>query len=460
MRETCLVRAWWACWLIAAGAAVAGNAAEQTAGAEAPWVSLFNGHDLTGWVSITASPTTFSVRDGMIVSTGVPNGLLRAARPYENFELELEWRHMTAGGNAGVFLWCDGLPAVGSPFSRGLEVQILDNGFDLPGKNEWYTTHGDIFPVRGATMTPAGRISPSGERSFPSEERSKSAPAWNHYRIVANDGVLRLSVNGKEVTIAKDCVPRKGFLCLEAEGAECHFRNIRLRELPSTHPRPDQVAAPTTGFTMLYDGLDLNGWRAEPGHVGHWRPQRKPQNWVLEYDGQATARDPSLWTSREFGDFELVCDWRWSGQPSLARHDIILPSGEEARDEQGRIRQVEELDAGDSGIYLRGSTKSEVNIWCWPIGSGEVNGYRTDRSLPADVRAAVTPRVKADNPIGEWNRFVITMQGDRLTVDLNGQRVIEKAQLPGVAARGPIGLQHQGNPIEFGNILIKELNLD
>ena len=90
---------------------------------------------------------------------------------------------MKPGGNAGVFVWGDGLPASGSPFARGMEVQVLDNGFDVPGKNKWYTTHGDVFPVHGSRMTPTGRISDTGERSFPLEDRSKSSPEWNHYRV-------------------------------------------------------------------------------------------------------------------------------------------------------------------------------------------------------------------------------------------------------------------------------------
>lgn len=429
-------------------------AAAQPEAEEGTWVSLFNGRDLTGWVPISVAPTTFSVRDGIIVSTGVPTGLLRTERMYENFVLELEWRHMKSGGNAGVFVWGDGVPAVGSPFPRGMEVQVLDNGFNIPGKNEWYTTHGDVFPVHGAKMTPTGRISATGERSFPTEDRSKSSPEWNHYRLEANDGVLRLSVNGKEVTVGRDCSPRKGYLCLESEGSECHFRNIRLCELPSTNPQPDEIAKPSPGFTPLYNGVDLDGWRVAAGHRGHWQPQ----DWVLNYDGQATGDDPSLWSTREYGDFMLLCDWRWSGPVRQVSHPVILPSGEEARDAEGGVVQEEGPDAGDSGIYLRGSSKSQVNIWGWPIGSGEVYGYRTDSAMPAEVRAAVTPRVKADKPIGQWNRFIITMRGDRLTVELNGQLVIDKAQLPGVPARGPIALQHHGDPIQFANVLIKELD--
>jgi AcrR family transcriptional regulator len=78
--------------------------------------------------------------------------------------------------------------------------------------------------------------------------------------------------------------------------------------------------------------------------------------------------------------------------------------------------------------------------------------------LAAEVRAAVTPKLRADNKPGAWNRFVITLRGDRLSVALNGKTVIENAQLPGVRERGPIGLQHHGDPIEFANLYIKELN--
>ncbi len=94
------------------------------------------------------------------------------------------------------------------------------------------------------------------------------------------------------------------------------------------------------------------------------------------------------------------------------------------------------------------------------MGSGEVGGYRTDLKMPPEVRAGATPKVAADAPVGQWNRFVITMKGDRLTVVLNGQHVIDNAQLPGVAASGPIALQQHGSPIQFANLYIRELSPD
>ena len=117
---------------------------------------IFNGRDLTGWVPVNIAPGTFSVKDGLLVTTGSPIGVLRTEKMVENFELELEWRHMTRGGNSGVFVWGDGFPATGTSYPRGIEVQVLDNGYDAKGINHWFSTHGDIFPVNGAKLTVAG----------------------------------------------------------------------------------------------------------------------------------------------------------------------------------------------------------------------------------------------------------------------------------------------------------------
>ncbi len=86
--------------------------------ADETWQPLFNGKDLSGWVIVNVAPSTFTARDGMIVSTGVPTGTLRTERMYENFIMEVEWRHMQEKGNAGVFIWGDPITHVGQPFSR------------------------------------------------------------------------------------------------------------------------------------------------------------------------------------------------------------------------------------------------------------------------------------------------------------------------------------------------------
>jgi len=433
---------------------------------EEGFVPMFNGRDLSGWVPCNIAPETFSVRDGMIVTTGQPVGTLRTEKMYENFIMEFEWRHMKSGGNSGLFLWADALPSTGSAFSRGIEVQVLDLGYNSKGKNEWYTTHGDLFAVNGAALTVAGRISPNGQRSFPMDERTKASPEWNHYRVVGTNGDISLSVNGKEVTVAKAASPRKGYLMLESEGSEAHFRNLRIKELPSTNPKPEEIANEGAEFEPLFTGLDLRGWRVPAGDNGHW----KVVNQVIDYDAESESSeaDKSLWSEREFGDFQLICDWRIKETPYLNPHVYhILPDGSEELGEDGKPKPYPQPDS-DSGIYLRGAGQYQVNIWTWPVGSGEMYGVRRDPSMPPEVRAGVTPVVKADKPVGEWNRFDITVRGSTVTVKLNGITVLPGVTIPGMPERGPIALQHHGSKkdgrwssppslVQFRNVFVRDL---
>ena len=219
------------------------------------------------------------------------------------------------------------------------------------------------------------------------------------------------------------------------------------------------------GWTSLFNGRDLSGWKVPVGDNGHWRVV----NGVIDYDAQSEAPgEKHLWSEREFEDFTLRLEWRIKEYAGLYPIPNVRPDGTEELGPDGKVLTTLRPNA-DSGIYLRGTSKAQVNIWAWPVGSGEVYGYRTDRSMPPEVRAAVTPRVNADRPVGEWNEMEITMVGDRLTVVLNGQTVIDRAQLPGVPESGPFALQHHGGRradgtldpasslVQFRNLSIREL---
>jgi 3-keto-disaccharide hydrolase len=421
---------------------------------------LFNGKNLDGWVNVNCHPDSWTVKDGMLYTTGQPIGFLRTDRMYENFILEFEWNHQprkdAKEGNSGLFVWADPVPAVKQGyFARGIEVQILVNLEWRDKKSGGITasSHGDIFSIWGATCLPDNPHPLGWQRAIPTELRAKGFGEWNHYRVTGKDGVIKLAVNGKEVSGVSKANPRKGYLALESEGNPVLFKNIRIKELPSTNPTPEQTAMDGTGWERLYNLRDLSGWKKDAGHEGHW----KPADWRLAYDGKSEAKVKDLWSEKEYGDFEMMFDWRFTGKSKKKMVPVILPSGEHEKDDAGKDKQVEIDDFGDSGIYLRGSSKSQVNLWCWPVGSGEVYGYRMDKKQPAEVRAGVTPKMNADNKPGEWNRMFITMKGDRLTVVLNGKRVIENAQMPGIATRGPIALQHHGDPIDFANLYIREL---
>ena len=260
------------------------------------WVNLFNGKDLSNWVNVNCAPETWSVADGVIHCTGKPTGGLRIPKMYENFEMEVEWRHMKSGGNAGIFIWASPLAAKGVPFLRAIEVQVLDHGY---GNTKSYTTHGDVFPIHGSSMVPFGRH--NGMRSFPSEERSKPSPEWNHYHISAKDGVLRLSVNGKEVSGGEQCNWRKGYVGLESEGAPTEWRLVRIRELPGNTATPEQTADEALGHTPLYNGLDLRGWQGAEKATNF-----VPSDWRLLL--KAGPAGQSISTEKEYGDFEFIAD--------------------------------------------------------------------------------------------------------------------------------------------------------
>lgn len=265
--------------------------------ADDEFVPMFRDNDLSGWVNVNGAPETWSISNGVVHCTGRPTGALRTERQYENFILEGEWRHLKSGGNSGFFVWGTPIAAPGVPFLRGIEVQVLDNGFNVPGKNEWYTTHGDIFPIHGATMKPIGKVSKSG-RSFPTEERSKSSPEWNHYRIVGSNGTIRLSVNGREISGGDDCNYRKGYLALESEGSPVEFRNVRIKELPSSGASAELTAPADQGWRSLFNGLDFRGWQETPG----WKTSGERLT--------AGTEAGTLRTAGEFGDAEFLLDAR------------------------------------------------------------------------------------------------------------------------------------------------------
>ena len=191
--------------------------------------SLFNGKDLTGWVNVNTSEDTWGVRDGILVCGGHPIGVMRSEKQYENFILEIEWRHMEAGGNSGVFVWSEGTPYKDSPLARGVEVQMLELEWAIQHNQTDAYVHGELFGTMGLKTVPDN---PRGTRSKSLEKRCKGKGQWNKYVVVCVDGVIKLSVNGKFVNGISGAEVKKGYLCLESEGAEIHFRNIRIMELP------------------------------------------------------------------------------------------------------------------------------------------------------------------------------------------------------------------------------------
>ena len=385
---------------------------------------LFNGTDLTGWQG-----GGYAVEDGAIVCT--PQGrVLQTADTFANFVLDFEFR-LSPGANNGLGI-C--YPGEGDAAFTGMELQILDSSHPKYTDLKPYQFHGSLY-----TLAPAkqGALKPAGE--------------WNRQRVTLFGPALKVEVNGQIVLRAnlddlaklhpthQGVKRRAGHIAFLGHGDKVWFRNIDIAELP---PAANEAGASAAGFTRIFDGRTLDGWK-HGEDIANW----SAHNGILKHNGQP-GPTKDLWSEKSYKDLTLVFDWRWSGRGPLQDRPKVLPDGSESG-----TTKVEELD---SGVYLRGSSKSQVNLWNWPVGSGEVYGYRTDASQPADVRAAVTPKLKADKPPGEWNRMMITLLGDKLTVTLNGAVVIDKAALPGIPAEGPIAFQHHQAAIDFANIWIKE----
>ena len=201
---------------------------------ELGFVDLFNGKDLTNWVDVNTSPETWSVKDGLLVCTGRPIGVMRSTKQYENFILIIEWRHMKAGGNSGIFLWSDAKPS-GNRLPLGMEVQMLELEWPNIHKRKGKPNHpgyvsGELFGAGGMRAIPEN---PRGSRSMSYEMRCKGKGEWNRYVVVAVDGTVKLSINGKFVNGIREADLRKGYLCLESEGSEIHFRRVQIMELPA-----------------------------------------------------------------------------------------------------------------------------------------------------------------------------------------------------------------------------------
>ncbi len=186
------------------------------------------------WVNVNTTKETWSVqKNGILISTGLPIGVVRSEKQYENFMLHVEWKHMEAGGNSGIFVWSGANPKDKNPLPDGVEVQMLELDWVNLNMRDGVKppiayVHGELFGVQGVETLPDN---PRGSRSKSIENRARGKGEWNTYDVVCIDGVIKLAVNGKFVNGISKSTQKKGYLCLEAEGAQIHFRNLKVIEL-------------------------------------------------------------------------------------------------------------------------------------------------------------------------------------------------------------------------------------
>ncbi len=184
------------------------------------------------WIQVNTDEETWKMKGNELICSGHPIGVIRSEKEYENFIMHIEWKHMEAGGNSGTFVWSSAEPN-DAGYPSGVEVQMLEldwvNQHIKDGvKPPIAYVHGELFGVDGVTLVPDN---PRGKRSKSVENRCKGKGEWNVYDVVCVEGTIKLSVNGKFVNGISKSSQKKGYICLESEGAEIHFRNLRIVEL-------------------------------------------------------------------------------------------------------------------------------------------------------------------------------------------------------------------------------------
>ncbi len=410
--------------------------AECLAQEEAGFVSLFDGQTFNGWREIHKGPgPSYFVTNGVIASPPNAANDLVTVQTFGDFILRIDFK-LTPGANNGV--------GVRVPFETndltysGNEVQILDDDDAQYAHLDPGQYCGSLYKVFSAKR---GALNKVGE--------------WNHYEISALGRHIKVVLNGQtivdgninEVTDREvlrghpGLLRDRGHLALLGHWSYCEFRNIFIKELPQA----EQENKPPEGFTALFDGQDMAGWKglvADPPARAKMAPdelsaaqsqadERMRAHWraadgMLVFDGHGD----NLCTARDYADFEMLVDWK------------IPPKG-------------------DSGIYLRGTP--QVQIWETnspgqfpkPDGSGGLwNNQKNNRH----------PLKFADHPVGEWNRFRILMVGAKVHVFLNGELVVRDTTLENywepdkpIYPTGQIELQNHGGPLWFKNVFIREV---
>ncbi len=421
------------------------------------WQPLFNGKDFTGWTGDTAN---YKI-DGKLVTCLAGAKNIASEKEYSDFILDFKFKLGTAGNN-GIGLR---VPKDGTPHLGGMEIQILDSKYE---KAKAYQKHGSIY---GVVPAKTGYLKPAGE--------------WNHQTIICIEDHVKVLVNGAVVVDAylHRVTPidgkehpglrnPSGHLMLLGHNDPVEFKDFKIADYSPSPAKPasDKANTPPKGFTALFNGKDLSGWKgladgnaikrralkgedlkkaqeiADKLMREHW----SVKDGVLVYDGTGK----SLCTAKDYGDFEFYVDWK-------------IPPG------------------ADSGIYLRGTP--QVQIWDpWdntlkdrktktskPATTPEdiVAAYRTGRNLGSgglwnNKHARNQPLVLADNPIGEWNTFLIRMVGEKVTIWLNGKLIVDRTVLENfwdktrttpVFREDQIELQHHGSDLYFKNLYIREI---
>lgn len=410
-----------------------------------PWEPIFDGSTLKGWKG-----AGYEVQDGAIVCT--PKGsFLQTEKEYADFVLDFEFK-LQPGSNNGIGLR---YPGSGDAAYEGMEIQVLDDRHEKYKGLQTWQYHGSVYGVQPSLQAEKNLLKPTGE--------------WNHETILCIGDHVKVILNGVTITdvyltgkkpihdAKHPGLERKsGTIAFCGHGDYVAYRNLKVKNFPPAAPVLSGNADNTApaGFTALFNGKDLSGWKGLLAGKAEFPAGRRglsPEQ-LAEMQKEADAVMNSAWsvkngelhytgkgrsvaTAKKYGDFDFYVDWK-------------IPAH------------------ADSGIYLRGLP--QVQIWDpanpeqFQHGNQKGSGGLWNNKGPG--KEGKDPLVKADKAIGEWNTFHIRMIGDRATIWLNGQLVVNNSILENLWEQGQpipreeqIELQNHGNELSFKNIYVREL---
>lgn len=417
---------------------------EMLAGVQ-DWTTLFDGKTLAGWTG-----EGYEVKDGAITCT--PEGrFLRTEKEYADFVLELEFQ-LKPGSNNGIGVR---YPGNGDAAYEGMEIQVLDDKHPMYHNDKFqlatYQHHGSVYGIAPSTQSQKDLLKPVGE--------------WNKQTLLVIGDHIKVILNGETITDAylggltpldhkehPGAKRKTGYITFCGHGDFVAYKNIRVKDYSPAPALPGTpVNTAPAGFTALFNGKDLTGWKgllaapndnpfkraalpaadlvaaqakADEVMNAHW----KIEDGALIFDGKGT----SLATAKNYGDFDLYVEWK-------------IPA------------------TADSGLYLRGTP--QIQIWDPTNPEQFKHGNQKGSGGMWNNKAeGKDPLVLADNPIGQWNTFYIRMVGERVTINLNGKLVVDGAPLENYWAPGKplprteqIELQNHGNNLFFRSLYVREL---
>ena len=425
------------------------------------WKNLFDGKTLNGWHQLNGK-AKYVVANNTITGTtvtGEPNSFLATDEAYGDFILELELK--VGDMNSGIQIRSQSLPEYNNGRVHGYQVEVD------PSDRAW---SGGIYDEARRGWMYQTEINPAAKKAF-------NKTGWNKYRIEAIGPVIRTWVNNIPVSYLADDMTPKGFIALQvhsvqerAGGAQIQWKNIRIQTGATMKPRPLDSTTPVVnytlntispqekaqGFTLLFNGKDLSGWRA----VNKQSPPEK--GWVVEdgvlhvLDSATAGRQGDLLTVNQYKAFELNFDFKLSeGANSGVKYFVTEPP-----------------QSTKAGVGLEFQVLDDERHPDAKLGTA---GDRTLGSL-YDIIPSVKVEPRFQKKIGEWNQGKIIVYPNNLVQHwLNGFKVVEYVRGNniykvlvahskfatikdyGLGEKGPILLQEHGDNVFYKNIKIREI---